>query len=304
MKFFSFLGSEGFFTLFVPLIYWSVDEALGLRLGYILLTGSTVNELFKLLLHGPRPYWVSSDVKPLAAESSFGVPSGHSQVSAGFWGVVAVYTGRAWVFVGAILLVTLIGLSRLYLGVHFPHDVFFGWLLGFQTLWLFTRLWNPVARRLKALPLGKQIGLACAVPMGMLLLSVLLRFRLSGFALPEAWGENAVRGGGPAPHPLSLHGVLIASATLFGLSLGLILTTARGGFSARGSLGQRGLRFLVGLVGVIALNLVKRAIPPRGEMLLPCLFVQYALIGLWVTGGAVFVFTKLHLTEKSDSQAA
>ena len=40
MKLFSFLGSEEFFIIFLPLVYWSVDTALGLRLGFILLFGT------------------------------------------------------------------------------------------------------------------------------------------------------------------------------------------------------------------------------------------------------------------------
>ena len=81
MRFFSFLGTEDFFLLVLPLVYWCVDARLGVRVGFILITGNCLNSVFKLMLAGPRPYWVSAQVAPLSAESTFGVPSGHSQHS-------------------------------------------------------------------------------------------------------------------------------------------------------------------------------------------------------------------------------
>jgi membrane-associated phospholipid phosphatase len=143
MKLFSFLGSEEFFIVFLPLIYWSVDTTLGLRLGFLLLFGTGFNEIAKLALHGPRPYWVSTNVRGLASETSFGVPSGHSQISAGFWGMVAANMRKVWVWILALLLILLIGLSRLYLGVHFPHDVLIGWALGFLILWPLSNSGSP-----------------------------------------------------------------------------------------------------------------------------------------------------------------
>src|SRR5262245_25719538 len=79
MEFFSFLGTEYFFLLILPLIYWSLDASLGLRVAFILITSNYLNGLFKLLFAGPRPYWISNKVTPFAAESTFGVPSGHAQ---------------------------------------------------------------------------------------------------------------------------------------------------------------------------------------------------------------------------------
>ena len=42
MQAFSFLGSEDFFMLVLPALYWSVDAALGLRVGVILLLSSAL----------------------------------------------------------------------------------------------------------------------------------------------------------------------------------------------------------------------------------------------------------------------
>ena len=76
MKFFTFLGSDNFFYLVLPLIYWSIDASLGLKVGFILITSASLNSMVKLWFAGPRPYWVSEKVIPFTAENTFGVPQG------------------------------------------------------------------------------------------------------------------------------------------------------------------------------------------------------------------------------------
>ena len=154
MKFFSFLGSENFFLIVLPLVYWSIDAALGIRIGFILIAGASLTECAKMALHGPRPYWVSTNVRAMASDPRFGVPSGHAEIGAGVWGIVAATYRKAWVWVAAVLLVSFIGVSRLYLGAHFPQDVLTGWVLGFLTLWAFVRFREPVEGRVKKISLG------------------------------------------------------------------------------------------------------------------------------------------------------
>ncbi len=131
MRLFSYLGNEEFFFLVLPLIYWCIDSALGLRVGFILVASGMVNYVGKLLFIGPRPYWVSTHVRALwTTETTFGIPSGHAQHAVAVWGMIAVYAKRTWVRVAAVAIIFLIGFSRMYLGAHFPHDVVFGWFLG------------------------------------------------------------------------------------------------------------------------------------------------------------------------------
>jgi membrane-associated phospholipid phosphatase len=79
MKLFSELGTEQFFFLVLPMIYWSVDAKLGIRVALVVATSSMFNYVGKVLFASPRPYWVSSEVKAFSAEGSFGMPSGHAQ---------------------------------------------------------------------------------------------------------------------------------------------------------------------------------------------------------------------------------
>jgi len=75
---------------------------------------------------------------------TYSFPSGHSLFAFCFYGVLAglwtgrikSYWGRIIIWAVAALLVTAIGLSRIYLGVHYPSDVVAGYLTA--TLWVST----------------------------------------------------------------------------------------------------------------------------------------------------------------------
>ena len=299
MKFFSFLGSEDFFLIFLPLLFWSVDAAVGVRVGFILFIGATFTELFKMSFHGPRPYWVSADIHGMASETGFGVPSGHSEIGAGLWGMIAAYYRKTWVWVAAISVIVLIGLSRLYLGVHFPHDVLLGWTLGFLTLWAFVRFWEPVETRVKTMPFWNQVGLAFIVSLVIILLGMLVIFLSRNFTVPAEWIANATRNGGEAPDPLSLSTIITSASALFGLCSGLAWLAQRGGFDTTGPVWKRAARYVVGLIGVLILYVGLKAIFPDGDTFVPYVFryIRYAAVGFWVSGGAPWTFAKLNLIE-------
>lgn len=99
----------------------------------IALGGATLaNTALKLWLHRPRPELVPH----LARVTSLSFPSGHAMVSSSVYLTLAIMLGEAqphlrrW-FVGvAVIVVVLIGCTRVYLGVHWPSDVLAGWACG------------------------------------------------------------------------------------------------------------------------------------------------------------------------------
>jgi len=298
MRLFTFMGEEMFFLLVLPALYWCINADLGTRVGFILLLGSGINATIKLAFHGPRPYWYTTAVKPLVAEGSFGVPSGHAQNAAAVWGMLASRIKRGWVWALALIVIFLIGLSRLYLAAHFPHDVVFGWLIGFGLLWLFARGWERMAERVMRMQIQDQILLAFGTSLGLIAVSALIALLWSTWTFPADWLQNATAAFPDEPiDPESLSGIISTAATFFGLAAGLAWLKARGEYDVAGPLWQRVARYLVGLFGLIVIYLGLKTIFPDGVTLVAYLFryVRYGLVGLWVSALAPLLFVKLKL---------
>ena len=299
MKFFTFLGYENFFFLILPLIYWSVDAGLGLRVALVLALSNNLKPIFKLLFAAPRPYWISAQVKPFLAEGSFGIPSGHAQDAAALWGIMAAGVNKRWAWVVAFVLAFLIGFSRLYLGVHFVHDVIVGWLIGYAILFAFLRFWDPVVGWLKMKTLGQQVMIAFLISLFMIAIGVVTSVRLEGYVFPAAWVDNALRAG-PLPDPVSIEGIFTSAGSLFGLAAGTVWLASRGGYQASGPMEKRALRYVIGLVGIIILWLGLGEVFPRGETLIPLIlrYIRYSLVGCWVMAGAPWLFFHFKLADK------
>lgn len=115
------------------------------------LGGIVLTTVLKTVFERARPDLFESGY----TASSYSFPSGHATIAAGFYGTLTLLlafrlTGlKRWaVVVFGVLLVLLIGFSRLYLGVHYPTDVLAGYLatpLWISTIGLCYLLWR--ARR-------------------------------------------------------------------------------------------------------------------------------------------------------------
>lgn len=307
MRFFTFLSSQEFLLLVLPVVYWSINPSLGARIGFLLLLTNGLNEVFKLAIHGPRPYWINPQVKALAFEPTFGAPSGHTQTAVVIWGLIAAQLKRPWAWAVAIGLILLVGLSRIYLGVHFLHDVVLGWLIGAVILWAFLRWSDAVTAWLKRQSLGMQIALAFGLSVLMLLASSAALFSLSGWTFPAEWANSVLQAGAPeAPDPLSLNNSVTSAGATFGLLAGLAWITSQGGFSARGPFKLRATRFVIGVIGLLILWYGLGKIFPDDDTLIAYIlrYLRYTLVGCWISAGAPLVFLKLHLAEKGRSNAA
>ncbi|MBE0410066.1 MAG: phosphatase PAP2 family protein [Anaerolineales bacterium] len=301
----SFIGDEEFFLLVLPLIYWSVHSALGLRIGFMLLLSNGVNGIFKLVFSTPRPFFYSTEVQPLTFETSFGIPSGHAQNAAAVWGVVAAFFNKTWGWILLVSLIILIGLSRLSLGVHFPIDVLAGWAVGFALLWLVIRLEKPVLSWLKNLPLTMRLITAFLASLIIIFFGLFAR-SLAIDEIPATWIANAAQAfPDEAPiNPLRLDGIFTSAGTLFGLASGAILLQAYSGFEVSGPWWKRLARYPIGMIGVILLYFGLSEVFPRGDDTLAysLRYLRYFLVGIWVAAGAPLTFFFLRLASPRPAQ--
>ncbi len=110
-------------------------------------SGQMLSSLLKAGVDRPRPELVSH----LVQETSLSFPSGHAMISALTFltlgalvsRVVHGRTTKTYVLSLAVFMSLLVGVSRIYLGVHWPSDVLAGWCAGFawaMLWWLAARL--------------------------------------------------------------------------------------------------------------------------------------------------------------------
>jgi glycerophosphoryl diester phosphodiesterase/membrane-associated phospholipid phosphatase len=291
----TFLGDEEFYLLGFPILYWAVSRRVGLRLGVMLLLTAGINSIGKLVPVSPRPAFLDPSLERVP-ESTFGIPSGHSQNGVAIWGLLAASLRRWWAVVGAAVLILAIGWSRIHLGAHFLEDVLIGWTLGAVVLGLYLWLEAPVRAWLRRQRPVDQVLAGVVASLALIVPGVVLSARLRGwrFDWPGLLDVEAAIG------PSS---VVTPAATLAGLAIGLVLLRQRGGFESDGPLGQRVLRVLVGLVGVVVFWQGLGALFPGGEdvVALVLRYVRYALVGAWVVGLAPLLFVRLGLARSAET---
>jgi len=265
-KIISVLGSVQFYLVLIPLVYWCFDRRTGGRIGVLFLLSAYVSISLKYLFATPRPFEVAPGrVRHLVETRTFGFPSAHAMGSATVWGYLAAHLGR-WLWVAGIGLPLLIGVSRMYLGVHSPADVLGGWAIGAGLVAVAVRGLPAAERRLARAGLGVQLALAIVAPVCLAILS------------RNTW---AVR----------------VAAALAGAAVGIVIERRYVRFSARGASSKRVLRFLVGAAVLIPLYLgLKMAQetvgPATGEAIAAA---RYWLAGFWVFVGGPLLFMKTGL---------
>lgn len=289
----SALGRFEAYLAILPLIYWSFSKSFGRSLVYVTALGQLTTSLAKQAFRGPRPFWLDSSLA-LSEESSYGVPSGHASTAMIVYGYSALRARRTGVWILAITMIALMSLSRVYLGVHMPHDVLAGLLLGgsiLLTFWLWERY---AAEAFFKHILGRRLLLVVLVPLVLGILFIALRLLLGAPDETVAWAAYLV----PAD-AVSADDAVQAVGILLGLGWGFVMESSRVRFQVEGPWWKRLLRYLVGMLGILAIWRGLGAVLPTEPLWLgmPLRLARYTLLGLWGAFYAPWVFVRLHLAE-------
>lgn len=253
------MGEEWFY-LVLPFIFWCLSRELGLCIGVVLIFNDYTNGLLKGLFHSPRPW--DPRIAILQHETSWGFPSGHSQNAVALWGYAALWLRSPAAWLLAVALPLFIGFSRVYLGVHFPHDVVGGWLAGIVVLVLF-QAGVKLSRRLRLVPFVVLL-IALSVPLTLLV---------------PALNESGTRDMG----------------LLMGVGVGAVLERQFVRYRTQGSPVQQAGRLALGLAVLVVLWLGLRVLLPPSPWFR---FLRYAVVALWITLGGPWLFVRLGLARR------
>ena len=264
---FALYGMEGVYLLVLPVIFWSIHRRFGLRIGFVLLASMYVNNWLKVALSVVRPTGVPG-IRTIAQATGpgYSLPSAHTQEALTFFGALAMALrkARGWAWVGALLLATVVGVSRIYAGLHWPVDVLLGLALGtvFSTLgWLVGKWWTY-----RNYPFSVRATIA-------LLLGILLLVFHRGVVSAE-----------------------YASWMLGGM-IGLLFEERFVGSDLLPNLWRRVCTALIGMAGLIALQWVIQ----WPTDILWSLIARGVLVGAWCTLGAPFVFVQCGLYKRTGT---
>lgn len=270
----SYLGSEYFYILLFPVLYWAISKRLGLLAGTGLAVSLYIGEYIKWAFQLPRP---GPPVQRLWEESSPGFVSTHAAPVIGVWGTLAVAVHRTWFTLLALFLIFFISLSRLYLGVHFPADVIGGWLVGLFAMFFALKVAPRLAGRARSWGWPRQVGAVLLLAFVLLLI------------FPPNW-----QGQRPAESGMRTVGILL------GFLLALIWDDQRLHFRPAASWGRRIACCALGLVLLLVLFFgLDLALSPitAGSFWLDqsVRLLRYTLVGFFIVGLGPWLFQRLRL---------
>ena len=149
VMFYTNLGNGGlcFIAVALLLLAFRQTRKAGATALTALAFGAVVTNLtIKPLITRPRSWVVMEDFVCLVTSSdpnSF--PSGHTTAAFAFGVALFLTVQPKWAKAAALVAAALMGLSRLYVGVHFPTDVLAGMAVGLFCGWLAWVLWKRLA---------------------------------------------------------------------------------------------------------------------------------------------------------------
>jgi hypothetical protein len=267
------LGSDYFYVVLIAIGFWAVDKRASIITAFVLVVSAVSNYWLKITFRNPRP--PSTNWLPGVHASNYSLPSGHAQNSTALWGWLGMKIKTWWMSVLSTVLIALIGMSRVYVGVHWLGDVLLGWVVGLLLLIVLWRLEEPTQSVLsKYNPITLYLGLALSGLAAMILTELLSP--VTTFGLEDNFGANG--------------GLII------GLGIGLALEKRYVDFQISPEHGKKwrtALRIVIGLILLFVITLGLAPLLPTEVYWLRA--IRYALDAIVVVFVWPFLFDKLNL---------
>lgn len=249
MQVISYLGEETVFMVVALILFWCVDKWKGYFILAVGFLGTLLNQFLKLVFRVPRP-WVKDPNFTIVESARSGAtgysfPSGHTQNAVGTFGGIARSTKRTWLRVVCIVLAVLIGLSRMYLGVHYPTDVGVAMVIGVVLIFAL----YPILKKAEKSPIFMYGFLAV---MTALALAYLAFVKFGSF---PAEVHNLEAGAKQSNYASGLKNGYTLFGALLGLIVGYTVDLKKLHFEEKAPILGQILKIVLGLAGIMAIRL-------------------------------------------------
>lgn len=272
MESMTMLGEETVFILAISWLLWNASKKRGFAIFSTLFASLIGMSVLKALVKAPRPFQVIDQIegKRVATATGYSFPSGHTTGAASFYSALARSYMKQWLSLLCALLILLVGLSRMYLGVHWPLDVFAGLALGITLTFVaydwFERLYDRKRQLLRFAIITGAVSAIIA-----LLLAILIE---TGAADPVGFTD-----------PMKLF------ALAGGGYLGFAWEQRKIRYVTEKKMSIKILRYLVGVIVLIGIQSLKVVLGSSMAVAL----ARYAITGLWATALYPYIGSRIRI---------
>lgn len=272
-NFASLFGEQNLLILILSIVMYTYDKNKGFAICGSLVVSLVSMGLLKSIFRSPRPFTVLSEIqgKRLATATGYSFPSGHTTGAASMFSSLAFAIKKRALSIICAIIIVLVGLSRMYLGVHWPIDVATGLILGILLSMIFYPIFERVSFDLdKKYKLSLLIGIISS-SLALILSSLLQINLIDTTAFSDLMKTVAFSGGG---------------------FLGIAYETKKINFNVEGSIQKKILRVVIVILGMLIIQLGLSSLIPE-SFYYSGAFIRYMIIGLWLTAIFPKVFSKL-----------
>lgn len=238
------------------ILYWCINKKYGARLLFALNGNIALNTGVKEYFKSPRPIGVEGiQSMRISTATGYSFPSGHTQIGTTFWVSVMSILKNKYMYVFGSIMFICIGLSRLYLGVHWPVDVLFGWIFGI----FFTLICNCIMIEIEE---SKKYSYFILIVIPMILGTLII---------------NSVE-------------YIKMAGLLSGFIVGYILEVEYINFNVNVSLKSKLFRYVFGLISLGLIYFILKLTMPTNYI---GGYLRYFLLMVYAIAGAPYLFDKI-----------
>lgn len=259
-------------VLFTAFMYWCLNKKYGQKILFSIIGNITLNTGIKEFIKAPRPIGVPGiDSMRISTATGYSFPSGHTQTATAFWVSIISIFKKHWITIFGTIMILGVGLSRLYLAVHWPIDVLCGWIFGILFTILFGKIFDYVDKSKKY-----WILLLTLVPfiLGVFLLNSETYIKV--FALLTGFVLGYI-----------VEDMFIQFETNDNTKGKINFNSKTKGINNKSKLTRNIYRFLIGIVTLGAVYLVLKYVMPSGDIYN---YIRYVVVVFYGIAGVPAIF--------------